>query len=285
MIFDNTLQFLRCLSRNRLALAGLLFLILIHLVAIVGPVITPYEPNQMNPLRKLEPPSLYHPLGLDEFGRDVLTRLIYAARVSLSVGLIAMTMAVIIGTGVGLVGGYYGRWVDAILMRITDTFMSLPVFFLAITILAVFGGGTISVIIAIVITAWMRVARMVRSEVLHYKEVDFVTAARSVGANDRRILTHHILPQVIPIIIVAATLQVAIAILVEAALSYLGLGIQPPTPTWGNLLMNAQEYLWLRPTLAVYPGVLILMTVLAYNFLGDGLRDVLDPHLRRRKGV
>lgn len=270
--------FFKELKKRKLAFLGLVFLVFIHFVAIFGPYLTPYGPQEMEPRYALTGPSLNHPLGVDELGRDELTRLVYGARVSLGVGLVVMAMSVVVGTFVGALSGYLSGWIDTILMRITDTFMSLPVFFLAISILAIFGGGIFAVIVVIVVTSWMGVARLVRSEYIRSREKDFVTAARAVGTDDSRIIVRHILPHAGPSIIVAATLQVPWGILTESALSYLGLGIQPPTPTWGNMLMNSQQYFWMQPELAVYPGLVIFLTVLSYNFLGDGLRDILDPY-------
>lgn len=277
------LHFYRELKKRKLAFFGLVFLIFIHLIALFGPYIAPYGPQEMQPRSALTGPSWDHPLGVDELGRDELTRLIYGARVSLGVGLAVMAMSVIVGTVFGALSGYMGGWIDSVLMRITDTFMSLPVFFLAISILAIFGGGILAVIVVIVVTSWMGVARLVRSEYMQSREEDFVTAAESVGAGDFRIIVRHILPHAAPSIIVAATLQVPWGILTESALSYLGLGIQPPTPTWGNMLMNAQQYFWMQPELAFYPGLVIFLTVLSYNFLGDGLRDILDPYQSKQR--
>jgi peptide/nickel transport system permease protein len=202
------------------------------------------------------------------------------ARVSLAVGFLAMSISVSVGVAFGALAGYFGRWQDVVLMRFTDAMMALPTLFVILAALAVFGGGPVTVTIVIGLTAWMPVARVVRGEFLRWRVTEFIDAARVIGARDARIMFRHILPQVVPSIIVAATLNVAFAILTESAISYLGLGIRPPLPSWGNMLQNAQIYIWSAPSLAVYPGVLILTTVLAYNFLGDGLRDALDPRLK-----
>jgi peptide/nickel transport system permease protein len=195
----------------------------------------------------------------------------------MTVGLIAMVISVAIGSLVGGLSGYFGSWVDSILMRITDGMMAVPYFFLVLIVVAVFGSSFRNIVVVIGVTSWMVVARIVRSEVLRYRERDFVLAARSIGASEQRILFRHVMPHSAPSIIVAATLGVASAILLESALSYLGLGIRPPQASWGNMLSDAQAYVWANPILPIYPGVLILLTVLAYNFLGDALRDVLDP--------
>jgi peptide/nickel transport system permease protein len=268
------------LRRNPPAIAALAFLTVIHAVAIFGPWLLPLDPFVADPLARLAGPSVRHPLGTDEIGRDVLARLTLGARVSLAVGFVAMAISVSLGTAVGALAGYFGRWQDIALMRFTDAMMALPTLFVILAALAVFGGGPITVTLVIGLTAWMPVARVVRGEFLRWRVTEFVDAARAIGARDGRIMVRHILPQVVPSIIVAATLNVAFAILTESAISYLGLGIRPPLPSWGNMLQNAQIYLWSAPTLAIYPGLLILCTVLAYNFLGDGLRDALDPRLR-----
>ncbi|MCL6450366.1 MAG: ABC transporter permease [Acetobacteraceae bacterium] len=266
--------------RNRMALAGAVFLALAYLGAVFGPLVSPYSPEAIDPAEAFAPPTLRHPLGTDEHGRDVATRLAYGARASLTVGLLSMGLAVCLGTLLGALSGYLGGWADAAIMRVVDAAMALPAFFLVLTFLAVFGGGLVSVILVIGFTSWMGVARVVRSEFLRTRGREFVEAARALGAGDLRVAVRHVLPQALPSVMVSASLGVASAILVESALSYLGLGVQPPTPSWGNMLMNSRQYMWTAPRLAVYPGVLILLTVLSYNFLGDGLRDALDPYLR-----
>jgi peptide/nickel transport system permease protein len=268
------------LRRNTPAVLSLVFLVAIHLVAAAGPAVLPTDPFQTNPLAALRSIGPEHPLGTDEVGRDVLARLILGARVSLTVGFVAMAISVVAGVSVGAASGYLGRWVDAVLMRFTDAMMALPTLFVILAAAAVFGGGPATATIVIGLTAWMPVARVVRGEYLRWRVTEFVDAARAIGSSDVRVMLRHILPQVVPSIIVAATLNVAFAILTESAISYLGFGIRPPLPSWGNMLQNAQIYIWSAPNLAVYPGALILMTVLAYNFLGDGLRDALDPRLK-----
>ncbi len=270
----------RRLRRSTPAMLALAFLVLAHLVALAGPYALPLDPYSTDPTQGLQRPSGGHLLGTDEVGRDVLARLIYGARVSLLVGVMSMGLATVTGAAIGGVAGYFGGTADAWLMRFTDAMMALPTFFLILAVLAVFGGGPVAVMSVIGLTSWMQVARIVRGEVLRWRGAEFVDAARMVGASDMHIMRRHILPQVVPSIIVTATLGVAFAILTESALSYLGLGIQPPTPSWGNMLQNAQQYVWAAPHLAIYPGVMILLTVLSYNFFGDGLRDALDPTLR-----
>ncbi len=270
----------RRLRRNPPAVVALVFLAFVHLVAALGPWLLPWDPFAADPLARLGGSSLSHPLGTDEIGRDVLARLVLGARVSLSVGLVAMVISVSVGVAVGALAGYSGRRTESVLMRFTDAMLALPTLFVILAALTVFGGGPTTVTIVIGLTSWMPVARVVRGEYLRWRVTDFVEAARGIGNSDLRIMLRHILPQVMPSIIVAATLNVAFAILTESAISYLGLGIRPPLPSWGNMLQNAQIYLWSAPNLALYPGALILMTVLAYNFFGDGLRDALDPRLK-----
>ncbi len=269
--------------RNRLAMGALGFLTVIHLVALAAHTLAPHDPTFLDLLDQFADPSREHPLGTDEAGRDVLSRLIVGARVSLLVGLLAMLVSVTVGSIVGSVAGFYGRAADGILMRLTDGMLTIPTFFLALLVLAVFGSSLSKVILVIGFTGWMVVARVVRAEVLRTLPQEFVLAARALGVSDARLLVRHVVPQASASVIVAATLGVAYAILTESALSYLGLGVQPPTPTWGNMLSGAQHYVWTRPQLAVYPGVLIMLCVLSYNVVGDALRDALDPRAGRAR--
>ena len=267
--------------RNRLAVAALAFLAAIHLVAVTADVLAPYDPSALDLLNQFASPSTANLLGTDESGRDVLSRLIVGARVSLTVGLLAMLVAIVLGSAVGALAGFYGRLTDGILMRVTDGMLTIPTFFLALLVLAVFGSKFTNVVLVIGATGWMIVSRVVRAEVLRTLPQEFVPAARAIGASDLRILVRHVMPQTFASVIVAATLGVAYAILTESALSYLGLGVQPPTPTWGNMLSGAQQYVWTKPHLAIYPGVLIMLCVLSYNVVGDALRDALDPRAGR----
>jgi peptide/nickel transport system permease protein len=265
---------------NGVAMAAAVFLVLMYALAALGPVVSPYPPNDVDIMNTHAGPSRAHWLGTDESGRDVLSRLIAGARTSMTVGLIAMVIAIAIGALAGSLSGYLGGLTDSILMRFADGMMAIPYFFLVLIVVAVFGSSFRNVVLVIGVTSWMVVARIVRSEVLRHRGLDFVLAAQAMGATRARVLVRHVLPQTAPSIIVAATLGVANAILLESALSYLGLGIRPPQASWGNMLSNAQAYLWQNPVLPVYPGLLILCTVLAYNFLGDALRDALDPRYR-----
>jgi peptide/nickel transport system permease protein len=251
-----------------------------YALALFATTVSPYDANEADIMVTNQRPSSAHWLGTDENGRDVLSRLIVGSRASMTVGLIAMVISIFIGSIVGGVSGYVGGFIDSVLMRLTDGMMAIPYFFLVLIVVAVFGSSFRNIVVVIGLTSWMVVARLVRSEVLRYRERDFVLAARSIGASGRRILFRHIMPHAMPSIIVAATLGVASAILLESALSYLGLGIRPPRASWGNMLSDAQAYVWANPLLPIYPGVLILLTVLAFNFLGDALRDALDPQYR-----
>lgn len=266
--------------RNRTAVLSAVFLLAMYLVAALASVIAPYNPNDGDILNINARPSHEHLLGTDESGRDVLSRVIYGSRASMTVGLVAVLISVTIGSLVGGLSGFFGGWIETVLMRFTDGMLAIPYFFLVLIVVAVFGSSFRNLIIVIGISSWMVVARIVRSEVLRCRRLDFVLAAEAIGARKPRILFRHILPHAVPSIIVAATLGVAGAILLESALSYLGLGIRPPQASWGNMLSNSQAYLWTNPVLPIYPGVLIFATVLAYNFLGDALRDALDPQYR-----
>lgn len=272
-------------GRNRLAVAALGFLLLIHLVALVASSLAPYDPATLDLLNQFADPSRQHPLGTDESGRDVLSRLVVGSRVSLAVGTLAMLVSITVGSLIGALAGFYGRATDGALMRFTDGMLTIPTFFLALLVLAVFGSGLTNVILVIGLTGWMVVSRVIRAEVLRTLPQEFVLAARALGVSDMRLLVRHVVPQAFASVIVAATLGVAYAILTESALSYLGLGVQPPTPTWGNMLSGAQQYVWTKPHLAVYPGVLIMLCVLGYNIVGDALRDALDPRESRARMI
>jgi peptide/nickel transport system permease protein len=273
---------LRVLVRNRVALASVLFLLLIHLVALAAPLIAPADPDFIQIGKRFQRPNSEFILGSDENGRDVLTRLIYGSRVSLLVGSLSVLLSVTIGTLAGAVAGYRGGIVDSLIMRFTDGVLTIPTFFLVLIIVTVFGSSLRNLILVIALTSWMVIARVVRGDVLRTVNQDYVLAARALGVPPGRLVLRHVLPGAVPSIIVSTTLGVANAILTESALSYLGLGVQPPTPTWGNMLSGAQNYLFRRPELTIYPGVLIFLTVLAYNFFGDGLHDAMDPRYRHK---
>src|SRR5574341_846389 len=261
----------RRLRRHHLAMGGLLVIGLLIGDAIFAPWIAPYKFEQIDLMNRFGKPfQAGHTLGTDDIGHDVLTRLLYAGRVSLTVGFAAALSAVALGTLVGVVAGFYGGVVDNILMRLTDIVLTLPVFGVLLLLGRYFGGGLIAIIIIIGLFGWTVTSRLVRGEILKLKHLDYTDAARALGANETRIIFRHLLPNAMAPIIVAATLDVGGAILTEAALSYFGVGIQPPTPSWGNMLQNAQSYLWTSPWLAFWPGLMIFLTVLCFNFFGDG---------------
>jgi peptide/nickel transport system permease protein len=270
------------LRRYLLALVGAAFLGLLVLLALVEPLLPLPGPNEMDLLRPLAPPGPEHPLGTDENGRDLFVRLIHGGRISLIVGFFGAALTVLVGTLVGLAAGYYGGAVDQLLMRITDGMLSVPLFFLILAVVAIFGSAGGVLVVTLALTRWMGVARLVRADVLRNREMDYVLAAHSLGVPGHRVMTHHLLPAAVPTIIVATSLAVGEILLVEAGLSFLGLGILPPTPSWGNMLSNSQYYIWSAPHLAIYPGVMIALTVLACNAIGDVLRDLLDPRMKGR---
>jgi len=269
------------LKRNRMAMVGLLVVLLLFVISFLAPFLTPYDPSAINAWDVLQPPSWNHWFGTDELGRDVLTRVLYGARISLKVGFVAIGIAVLLGSAVGLVAGYYGGWVDSLLMRCVDIMLCFPSFFLILAVIA-FLNPSIWIIMAVIgLTGWMGVARLVRAEVLTIREMDYILAARCIGCSDLRIILRHILPNALSPVLVAATLGVAGAILTESALSFLGIGVQPPTPSWGNILTSGKDYIEFAWWLSLFPGQAILITVLAYNLLGEGIRDALDPRTSR----
>lgn len=271
---------LRTFLRHRVATLGLLYLLLLSATILAHPYLGLPDPTRIDIARQFQPPSQRNLLGTDENGRDVLSRLVAGGRISLAVGLSGAVLTVLVASVVGVVSGYFGGTVDQVIMRITDGFMAIPTFFLLMIVVAIWGSSFTILVLALAFTRWMGVARLVRSEVLRFKQMEFVTAARSLGASDLRLMVVHLLPQAAPSLIVATSLNVGIVMLIEAGLSFLGLGILPPTPSWGNMLSGSQYYMWMAPHLAVYPGVLILLAVLSFNALGDVLRDILDPRLR-----
>jgi peptide/nickel transport system permease protein len=273
--------FLRRLAANRFALAGAAVVCLLFLLSLLAPYLTPYEPDAIDAYRVLTPPSYEHLLGTDELGRDVFTRLLYGARISLKVGFVAVGIAVAIGTLLGLVAGYYGGWIDMVLMRFVDIMLCFPTFFLILAVIAMLEPSIWYIMAVIGLTGWMGVARLVRAEVLSLREREFVMAARALGASDFRIIFRHILPNSLSPVLVSATLGVAGAILTESALSFLGIGVQPPTPSWGNILTSGKDYIEFAWWLSLFPGLSILITVLSYNLVGEGIRDALDPRLNR----
>ena len=273
---------LRRLAGDPVTAIAISVLMLLVLVAISAPLIAPYDPSEIDPLNALQHPSSGHLLGSDENGRDTLSRLIYGSRISLMVGLIAVSVAVVVGVPLGLVAGYSGKILDSVIMRAMDAILAFPAIILALAIVAVLGTGLPQIMVAIGITSIPLYARLVRAQVLSLKEQDFVMAARAMGAPVPRILFRHILPNAIAPIVIAASLGLAFAILAEAGLSFLGLGVQPPTPTWGGMLQKGLPRIYQARELAIFPGIAIFITVLALNIVGDALRDALDPKLRGR---
>lgn len=268
----------RRFSANRIALIGLSLIALIVLMAIFAGTIAPYDPiTDMDTSLRGCPPSSEHLLGCDHLGRDLLSRVIFGSRVALIVGIAATAISVLIGVFVGALAGYFGRWTDTLLSRIIDTLMSFPIIALLIVLAAVLGPSLPTTVIVIGITVWARYARVVRADVLSLREQDFVTAARASGVSDTRIIWRHLLPNVMAPVIVLASLGIGSIIILEAALSFLGLGVRPPTPSWGGILADGRAFILRYPHISIFPGVLIVITVLAFNFVGDGLRDALDP--------
>lgn len=267
--------------RNRFALAGGMVVVLLFLMSFLAPWITPYEPNSLDLYNVLEPPSAAHWFGTDDLGRDVLTRVCYGARVSLKVGFVAIGIATLLGTVVGLMAGFYFGWVDSILMRFVDIMICFPTFFLILAVITLREPSIWNIMVVIGLTGWMGVARLVRAEVLSIRERDYILAARALGASDLRIIFRHVLPNALSPVLVSATLGVAGAILTESSLSFLGIGVPPPSASWGNILTGGKDYIEFAWWLTLFPGLAITLTALAYYLVGEGIRDALDPRLNR----
>ena len=268
------------------AIVGVFVIAFLALAVILVPL-SPYDPEASSITERLQPPSLAHPMGTDALGRDLLTRVLYGGRVSLTVGILVVIISLSIGVPTGALAGYYGGWLDSVLMRITDTFLSLPALLVLILLSAILrevdfplfeSNSMLTIALVIGILSWMTFARLVRAIFLTLREMDFVAATRALGGSDLRIIANHILPNSIGPIIVEATLELGYAIIEESGLSFLGFGIQPPTPSWGNLLSNAQENFTKYPWLAIFPGLMIFFAIISVNYIGDGLRDAFDPH-------
>lgn len=294
--------FWRRFRKNRLAAAGGVIVVLMFFVAVFAPFISPHNPDDIDRRHILESPSLKHPLGTDDLGRDVLSRMILGSRISLSVGFVAVGIATLIGIFLGAISGYYGGWVDRIIMRFIDIMLTIPTFFLILAVIAfidpniwsssaipdwirnslrviLIDPNIMNIMIVIGLTSWMGVARLVRAEVLSLKEREFVLAARALGTGDMNIIFRHIMINSMAPVFVSAVLGIAGAVLVESALSFLGIGVQPPAPSWGNILTLGKDNIEIAWWLSVFPGLAILITVLSYNLVGEGLRDALDPRL------
>jgi len=265
--------------RNKLAVAGGIIVLCLAVLAVFAPVVSPYMPNDVDRKHILMPPDIRHPLGTDDLGRDVLSRMIHGARISLAVGFVAVGIATVIGIIFGALAGYYGGWIERIIMRFIDIMLTIPTFFLILAVIAFVEPSIWNIMIVIGLTGWMGVARLVRAEFLSVKERDYVMAARALGASDSRIIFRHILVNSMAPVLVSAVLGIAGAVLVESALSFLGIGVQPPTPSWGNILTLGKDNIEIAWWLSVFPGLAILFTVLGYNLLGEGIRDSIDPRL------
>jgi peptide/nickel transport system permease protein len=266
--------------RNKTACFGAVVVITLVMLAVFAPLVAPRDPIYIDMMEKFTPPGQHgFILGADELGRDILSRLLHAGRVSLAVGLTTAVITVLVGSALGALAGYYGGVVDALIMRLVDVLLSMPTIFLLLALSAFLRPTPITITLIIGLNAWMAVARMVRGQILSIKQQEFITAALAVGSTDFRIILRELLPNALAPVVVAATLNVATAILLESSLSYLGYGIQPPTASWGNMLNNAQTYVFYAPWVAIFPGFMITLTVIGFNFAGDGLRDALDPRL------
>ncbi|MGE5633393.1 MAG: nickel transporter permease [Caulobacteraceae bacterium] len=270
---------LKVAIKNKSILIGTIMVVVIVFLAVFAPLVSPYDPEKMDMGLRLQKPNHEYLMGTDQFGRDLLSRLIYGARVSLKVGFTSVIISMVLGVALGLVSGYYGGWIDNIIMRIVDIFLSFPVLLLAIAFVASLGPGIVSVIIALGLVYWTNYARVVRSSVLAIKEEEYVQAARTIGASDLRIICLYILPNALAPIIVVATLGLGTAIVSEATLSFLGLGVQPPEASWGYTLSFGLKFLRDAPYLSLFPGLAIMFTVLGFNLLGNGIRDITDPRL------
>lgn len=268
------------LKKNKMAMFCAIIVILLVLIAIFAPMIAPYDPDVQDYASILQSPSKAHLLGTDEYGRDILSRIIYGTRVSLSVGLLAQVLATLIGVTLGALAAYYGGWVDTLISRIMEIFAAFPDLIFAMGIMFVIGPGIKNIFIALGLLTWVRTARMVRGQILQLKEKEYVEAAKASGATALHTITKHLIPNCISTVIVLVTLGIPNAIMYEASLSFLGLGIQPPTASWGSMISFAQPYISYLPTYSIFPGIAIMITVIAFNIFGDGLRDALDPKMK-----
>jgi peptide/nickel transport system permease protein len=272
--------FWRRFFRDRMAIAGLAVVLAFFALSVLSPVIAQYDPGRIDVDNILSPPTAKHLLGTDDLGRDVFSRMVYGAGISLKVGFVAVGIAVFIGIILGAVSGYYGGWIDVIVMRLVDIMLCFPSFFLILSVIAFLEPSIFNIMAVIGLTSWMGITRLVRAEFLSLKERDFVLAERAIGAGAPRIIFMHILPNALAPVLVSATLGIASAVLTESALSFLGIGVQPPTPSCGNMLTQGKEVLGVAWWMSVFPGIAILLTVLGYNLLGEGIRDAIDPRLK-----
>jgi peptide/nickel transport system permease protein len=272
---------LRRFRRHRLALVGVGVLLFIGGVCAIAPLLVPESAaNRVDPTQFRAPPTLTRPFGSDDVGRDIFWRTIYGGRISLTIGVVSIAIAMTVGVVLGSLAGFYGRWIDSLIMQLTDAMLCIPALFLLIVLAKIFGPTVLTITVVIGLLNWMRVTRIVRANFLSLKEQDFVLSARAIGVSNQGIIFRHILPNTFAPVIVAATLGVGNAIILEASASFLGLGVQPPTASWGSMLYRAQGLMVVAPWVAIFPGLMILITVMAINFVGDGLRDALDPRSR-----
>ena len=272
----------RLFRENKLAIVSLVIIMLFVIGAVFAPWLTPYGYEDIDPINRLSGLSKEHPLGADELGRDVLTRLLYGSRISLLVGIVPTVISMLAGAVLGIIAGYIGGRVDSFIMRLADIMLAFPSMLLAMVIMYTLGDGIINIFLALALVNWASVARIVRAETLKLRETEFVEAARSIGVGSFKIMWRHIMPNCIPSMIVLFTLNIPSAILSESSLSFLGLGIEKPMASWGMMVNIGRQYLYTNPELSLVPSIAIMLIVLAFNFLGDGLRDVLDPHLKKQ---
>ncbi|KGR77915.1 nickel transporter permease [Ureibacillus manganicus] len=275
------LSFMKKLTKNKAAIAGATVVFTIMILAILAPLIAPYDPTHIDMSKKFQGPSSEHWLGTDDKGRDILSRLLFGSRISLTVGILSTLLGAIVGVVLGIVAGYYGKWIDSVIMRICDVLLAFPGLLLALAIVSILGPSTTNTIIAIAIFAVPTFARIVRGSTLSVKKLEYVDAIRAMGSRDTRIIFKHILPNITSPIIVQATLYIASAIITASALSFLGLGTQPPDPEWGTMLSNGRSYIAQAPHITLFPGLVILLVVVGFNLFGDGLRDALDPKSKK----
>jgi peptide/nickel transport system permease protein len=276
-------EIIKAFKKNKLALYSLIFILLIILAAIFAPYISPYNPDKINVNAILQPPSLAHLLGTDQLGRDVFSRLIYGSRISVEVGFISVSISLFIGIIIGAFAGYYAGLTDGFLMRFVDIMLTFPSFFLILAVSAILRPSIINIMIIIGLTSWMGVARIIRAEFMQNREKDYVLSAKAAGASDLYIMFIEILPNVVAPILVSATLGIAGAILIQASLAFLGIGIMPPTPSWGGMLSRGKTYIMVAWWLTLFPGIAILLTVLSFNLVGEAVRNALDPRYSAEK--
>ncbi|MCF7891064.1 ABC transporter permease [Candidatus Bipolaricaulota bacterium] len=271
---------IRKFLRHKMAIIGAIIIGLLVITAIFSPFIAPYPPEEQDLMNRFEPPNFKHPLGTDSYGRDIFSRLVYGTRISLYIGVVAVFVSAAIGITLGIIAGYFGGWIDSLIQGGVDITWAFPAVLAGLTLSALFGSSLTNVMIAVALVYWGRYSRITRGDVLSIREREFVKAAKAAGAGDPRIILKHILPNAIPPAIVVATLMFGDAIAVEATLSFLGMGAQPPTPSWGAMLSYGRDYIRIAPWLSIFPGAAIMIVILGFNLIGDGLRDAIDPKLK-----